>query len=388
MNYDFDTVIDRRGTSSIKYDCLTDIWGRDDLTPLWVADMDFPTAPFVREAISRRLQHPILGYTTKPASYYQAIIGWLKSRYGLSAEPSDIHYTSGIVPGLGLAINCFTQPGDKILVQPPVYHPFMWLIQRNHRTMVTNPLTSDMRMDLDDFRQKVRGCKVFILCNPHNPGGVVWTHDELDTVARICCEEGVLVLSDEIHADLTLPPRHHVPFACISQQARLNSVTFMSPSKAFNMPGIAASHALVFNPQLEKQFREHLDTCEYGNGHVFSFTTVEAAYTHGTDWLDQCLAYINDNIDFVIDFLTRHCPAIKARRPEASFLVWLDCRDLHLSQQALNQLFVDKAHLALNDGSMFGANGEGDGFMRLNVACPRIVLQQALAQLSEAIAQL
>jgi len=387
MNYDFDTVIDRHGTSSVKYDCLNDIWGKDDLMPLWVADMDFPTAPFVREAISQRLRHPILGYTTKPDGYYQAIISWLRSRYALEADRSNIHYTSGIVPGLGLAINCFTQPGDRILVQPPIYHPFMWLIGRNHRTMVTNPLTPDMRMDLDGFRQKVRGCKVFMLCNPHNPGGVVWTREELYTVARVCHEEGVLVLSDEIHADLTLPPHHHVPFACVGPLARENSVTFMSPSKAFNMPGIAASHALIFNPRLGERFRNHVDTCEYGNGHVFSFVTVEAAYTHGTDWLDQCLAYISGNIDFVIDYLARHCPAIKARRPEASFLVWLDCRGLGLSQKALNSLFVDKAHLALNDGSMFGADGEGDGFMRLNVACPRAVLRQALTQLSVAINQ-
>ena len=385
MTYDFNQVIDRSGTSAIKLEGLMEHWGRTDLIPLWVADMDFATAPFVTEAIRQRLDNPVLGYTAKPDSYYQAIINWNKNRYGLDVEKGMITFVPGIVPGIGMALNAFTEPGDKVLIQPPVYGPFHWLNERNGRTLVTNPLKlvdGMYRMDMEAFRQQVKGCKVFILCNPHNPGGIVWTEEELCQVAEICHEEGVLVFSDEIHADLTLPPYKHRPFALVSEKARMNSVTFMSPSKAFNMPGLTSSHALVFHPQLLEKFRKYIEACEFDLGHVFAFLSIEAAYSHGTEWLDQCLAYIQRNIDYVDAFLKAHAPKIKAIRPQASYLVWLDCRDMGLSQEALNDFFVDKAHLALNDGIAFGE--EGRGFMRLNVASPRSVLEQAMKQLAEA----
>ena len=385
MKYNFDEVIDRRGTSAIKVEGVKEIWGRDDLLPLWIADMDFATAPFVTEAIRRRLENPVLGYTAKPDSYYQAIINWNKSRYGLDVEKEMIHFVPGIVPGLGMALNTFTQPGDKVMIQPPVYGPFHWLNERNDRTLVTHPLKlvdGIYRMDMEAFREQVKGCKVFILCNPHNPGGIVWTEEELNEVAEICYEEGVLVFSDEIHADLTLPPHKHRPFALVSEKARMNSVTFMSPSKAFNMPGLTASHALVFNSKLRRKFHAFLESCEFDLGHVFAFLAVEAAYSNGTEWLDQCLAYIQGNIDYVDAFTREHTPKIKVIRPQASFLVWLDCCEMGLSQEALVDFFVDKAHLALNDGTAFGQ--EGTGFMRLNVASSRTVLEQAMKQLAEA----
>ena len=385
MKYNFDEVIDRRGTSAIKVEGVKEIWGRDDLLPLWIADMDFATAPFVTEAIRCRLENPVLGYTAKPDSYYQAIINWNKNRYGLEVEKEMIHFVPGIVPGLGMALNTFTQPGDKVMIQPPVYGPFHWLNERNDRTLVTHPLKlvdGTYRMDMEAFREQVKGCKVFILCNPHNPGGIVWTEEELNEVAEICYEEGVLVFSDEIHADLTLPPHKHRPFAMVSEKARMNSVTFMSPSKAFNMPGLTASHALVFNSKLRRKFHAFLESCEFDLGHVFAFLAVEAAYSNGTEWLDQCLAYIQGNIDYVDAFTREHTPKIKVIRPQASFLVWLDCREMGLTQEALVDFFVDKAHLALNDGTAFGQ--EGTGFMRLNVATSRTVLEQAMKQLAEA----
>ena len=387
MKYNFDEVIDRRGTSAIKLEGIKEIWGRDDLMPLWVADMDFATAPFVTEAIRKRCQNPVLGYTSKPDSYYQAIINWNKNRYGLDVEKGMINFVPGIVPGIGMALNAFTRPGDKIMIQPPVYGPFHWLNTRNERTLVINPLKlvdGMYRMDMDAFRKQVKGCKVFILCNPHNPGGIVWKEEELQQVAEICYEERVLVFSDEIHADLTLPPYKHRPFAMVSEKARMNCVTFMSPSKAFNMPGLTASHALIFNPELRAKFRKYIDACELDLGHVFAFLAVEAAYSHGTEWLDQCLAYIQGNIDYVDAFTREHTPKIKVIRPQASYLVWLDCREMGLSQEALNDFFVDKAHLALNDGVAFGK--EGEGFMRLNIASPRSVLEQAMHQLAEAYA--
>ena len=385
MKYNFDEVIDRRGTSAIKVEGVKEIWGRDDLLPLWIADMDFATAPFVTEAIRRRLENPVLGYTAKPDSYYQAIMNWNKNRYGLEVEKEMIHFVPGIVPGLGMALNTFTEPGDKVMIQPPVYGPFHWLNERNDRTLVTNPLKlvdGTYRMDMEAFREQVKGCKVFILCNPHNPGGIVWTEEELHEVAEICYEEGVLVFSDEIHADLTLPPHKHRPFALVSEKARMNSVTFMSPSKAFNMPGLTASHALIFNPKLRRKFHAFLESCEFDLGHVFAFLAVEAAYSNGTEWLDQCLIYIQGNIDYVDAFTREHTPKIKVIRPQASFLVWLDCREMGLTQEALVDFFVDKAHLALNDGTAFGQ--EGTGFMRLNVATSRTVLEQAMKQLAEA----
>lgn len=389
MKFDFDEIIDRRHTDAVKYDGMREMWGRTDLIPLWVADMDFATAPFITEAIKKRCENPVLGYTCKPDSYYQAIIRWNKQRYGLEVEKEMIGFVPGIVPGIGMAMNAFTEKGDKVMIQPPVYHPFRWLTERNGRTLVLNPLKWEdgmYRMDLDAFRQQIKGCKLFILCNPHNPGGVVWKEEELKAVAEICYEEGVLVFSDEIHADLTLPPRTHRPFALVSEKARMNCVTFMSPSKAFNMPGLAASHVLIFNSKLRRKFRQYMDACELDLGHVFAFLAVEAAYSHGTEWLDQCLAYIQGNIDYVDTLLKVHAPKIKVVRPQASYLVWLDCRELGMTQAQLNDFFVEKAHLALNDGAMFGE--EGVGFMRLNIASPRSVIEQAMKQLAMAYEEL
>ena len=385
MKYNFDEIIDRSHTAAVKWDGLNEVWGRTDLIPMWVADMDFATAPFVLEAIKKRCENPVLGYTCKPDSYYQAIIRWVKERYGWNIEREMIHFVPGIVPGIGMAMNAFTEKGDKVMIMPPVYHPFAWLTERNERVLVTCPLRWEegmYRMDMDCFRQQVKGCKLFILCNPHNPGGVVWTEKELNEVARICHEEGVLVFSDEIHADLTLPPHKHRPFAMMSEEASMNSVTFMSPSKAFNMPGLTASHAIIPNPQLRSRFRKYMDACELDLGHVFAFLAVEAAYSNGTEWLDQCLSYIQGNIDFADSYLKAHAPKIKVVRPQASYLVWLDCRELGMTQKMLNDFFVDKARLALNDGAIFGK--EGEGFMRLNVGCPRSVLEQAMKQLVEA----
>lgn len=385
MKYDFDKVIDRSGTDAVKLDGMKEIWGRTDLIPLWVADMDFATAPFITEAIRKRCENPVMGYTCKPEGYYQSIIRWVKERYRLEVEKEMINFVPGIVPGIGMAMNALTEAGDKVMIQPPVYHPFRWLTERNGRTLVNNPLKWEdgmYRMDMEAFRRQIKGCKLFILCNPHNPGGVVWKEEELYEVAELCHKEGVLVFSDEIHADLTLPPHRHRPFAAVSEKARMNSVTFMSPSKAFNMPGMTASHALIFNPELRRRFRLYMDACELDLGHAFAFLSVEAAYSHGTEWLDQCLAYIQRNIDFVDGFLKAHAPKIKVVRPQASYLVWLDRREMGLSQAALNDFFVTSARLALNDGAMFGQ--EGVGFMRLNVASPRSVIEEALRRLAEA----
>lgn len=386
MKYDFDQVIDRRGTHAVKTDGMQALWGRTDLIPMWVADMDFATPPFIMDAILTRSQHPILGYTIKPDSYYRAISEWTKTRYNLHVKKEEICYVPGIVAGLGLAIRALTAPDAHVLIMPPVYPPFAWLVERNGRKLLTCPLQLQdgrYRMDLDRLPKLIKQADLVILCNPHNPGGTVWTAHELRTLADLCQENDVLVLSDEIHADLTLPPFRHTPFVCISEEAKARTLTFMSPSKAFNIPGLSASHALIFNENLRARFLDYIQSCELDSGHVFACPAVEAAYTHGTDWLQQCLEYISGNIDLVEQFMAEHLPEIRVIRPMASYLIWLDCRALNLTQEQLRQLFAQRAGLALNDGESFGQQ-QGHGFMRMNVGCPRSIIRQALTQLETA----
>lgn len=386
MNYNFDEVIDRRGTESIKWDAVGERWGRNDLLPLWVADMDFRTPPFIIEALRQRLEHEVLGYTFACESWHTSIINWLQQRYGWTIRREMLTFTPGIVRGLAFAIQCFTEKGDRVMVMPPVYHPFFLVTEKNHREVVYSPLTlrdGQYYIDFDRFSQDVQGCKLLILSNPHNPGGRVWTSSELAQIADICAESGTIVISDEIHADLTLPPYKHPTYALVSEKARQNSIVFMSPSKAFNMPGVASSYCIIENDQLRRQFHEFMEASEFSEGHLFAYLAVAAAYSNGTEWLDQALAYIQGNIDFTERFLAEHIPGIGMIRPQASYLIFLDCRKLGLSQKDLVKLFVEDAHLALNDGAIFGK--EGEGFMRLNVACPRALLEQALLQLQSAV---
>lgn len=389
MKYDFDEIIDRRGTSSVKWDAVPMVWnGRTDLLPMWVADMDFRTPPFVLDALRKRLDHEVLGYTFACNEWYDAIIGWVKMRFGWNVTREMIDYSPGIVHGITFAILCFTNPGDKVMVTPPVYHPFFLMTEHNNRQVVWSPLVLEngqYQIDFDRFRRDVQGCKLFILSNPHNPGGRVWTKEELQTIASICAESGTMVISDEIHADLTLPPYQHHTFAMVSDEARCNSITFMSPSKAFNMPGLSSSYCIVEDDKLREKFFSFLKASEWDEGHLFACIGAAAAYSNGTEWLNQMLAYVQSNIDYLDSFLKEHIPAIKAIIPQASYLVFLDCRDLHLSQQQLCALFEDGAHLALNSGTTFGK--EGEGFMRMNIGCPRATLTKALLQIEKALMQ-
>lgn len=385
MKYNFDEIIDRRGTESVKWDAVSERWGRNDLLPMWVADMDFRTPPFVMEALRKRLEHEVLGYTFACEEWYTSIINWLQNRHDWKVKREELTFMPGIVRGLAFAIQCFTEKGDKVMVMPPVYHPFFLVTEKNKREVVYSPLVlrdGQYYIDFDRFRKDIQGCKLLILSNPHNPGGRVWTREELEQIAEICYESKTLVISDEIHADLTLPPYQHITFALVSEKARQNSLVFMSPSKAFNMPGLASSYCIIENKEICRCFQEYMEASELSEGHLFAYLSVAAAYSNGTEWLDQVLAYIQSNIDFIDAFLSEYIPDIKMIRPQASYLVFLDCRTLGLNQKELVDLFVDGAHLALNDGTMFGK--EGEGFMRLNVACPRSVLEKALKQLKEA----
>lgn len=387
MKYNFDEVIERRGTDSVKWDGVKNIWGSDDLIPMWVADMDFRTPPFVIEALRKRLEHEILGYTFACEEWYTSIFDWLQRRHQWEVTREMLTFVPGIVRGQAFALQCFTNPGDKVMVMTPVYHPFFLVTERMGREVVYSPLDlydGHYQIDFERFSKDIQGCKVLILCNPHNPGGRVWTVEELRRIAAICKDNGVLVISDEIHADLTLPPYKHYPFATVSEAAAQISLTFMAPSKAFNMPGLCSSYAIVVDEELRNRFQTFMEAGEFSEGHLFAYIGTAAAYMHGEEWLEQMLDYIQGNIDFTDNYLKTYIPQIKMIRPQASYLVFLDCRALHLNQEDLTILFSDKAHLALNDGRMFGKPGEG--FMRLNIGCPRSVLEQALRQLAEALA--
>lgn len=384
----FDAAIERRNTGCVKYDGLKEAFGNDTLTPLWVADMDFAVCPAIQDALMRRVQHPVYGYSIAPESYWQSIIDWCASRHGLDIAKEELRYVPGVVRGLSYAVLHFTRPGDRILIQPPVYHPFRHIIEGNDRKVVNNRLLEDadghFLMDFELLERQLRDERpaMMVLCNPHNPGGRVWDADELRRVAKLCRTYGTLVVSDEIHGDVELFGNRYTPFASVSEDAAQNSVMLAAPSKTFNIPGIVSSWCVVKNEQLRRSFFHFLDVNEYSAPTMFVTAATEAAYRHGSQWLDEVLRYIENNIVFVEDFLRREIPEIRPIRPQASFLVWLDCTATGLQGDALRRLFVDKAGLALNDGEMFGSGGECH--MRLNVACTRATLANALSRLAAA----
>lgn len=389
-SYHFDTHIDRTGTGALKIDALGPRWGSTDLLPLWVADMDFPTPDFILDALRDRLGHPILGYTAEPADYRPAIVDWMAAHHDWRIAPEWISFVPGVVKGIAFVLDAFTQPGDKILIQPPVYHLFRLAIERTGRTVVDNPLRmredGQYEMDFDQLAAVAEGCKVLVLCNPHNPGGRCWDRATLARLAEFCAERKILVVSDEIHADMALFGAQHCPFAAISACAAANSITLGAPTKTFNLAGVVSSYAIVPDDGLRQRFFDWLQARELNEPTVFAPIATVAAFCHGEKWRREMLAYVEDNIRFVEAYCREHLPAVRPIRPEASFLVWLDCRELGLAHDDLLDLFVDKARLALNDGEMFGTGGAG--FMRLNVGTPRAVLEQAMQRLAAAVAQL
>ena len=329
IQYDFDTIIDRHHTGAMKTDVLGERYGREDLIPLWIADMDFAVAPPITEALVRRLQHPVYGYAEAPASYWQSIIDWLKYLHGWEVKREWITYIPGIVKGIGLAVNVFSNPGDKIIIQTPVYTPFMAVPEGNGRQVVHNPLKwngTHYEMDFDHLDSIIDPqCKILILCNPHNPGGVVWPLATLQRVADICARHHILIIADEIHADMPIFGSKHHPFASVSETAAQNSISFGAPSKTFNIAGLVSSYAIVPNETIRKRFFDWLTANELNEPTFMATIATEAAYNHCRDWREQMLAYVEQNILFVEEFLQQHIPQIKAIRPQASFIVWLDC---------------------------------------------------------------
>lgn len=388
MQYNFDEIIDRTGTHAVKLERLKPVFGHEDLIPLWVADMDFKSPPAIVEALKQRVAHGVFGYTLPSEEYTNSIVNWLARRHRWQVKGEHINFVPGVVKGFAFAIDEFTDKGDKVIIQPPVYHPFRMVTRSLGREVVNNPLileNGQYRMDFRGLRNIASGkdCKMLILCNPHNPGGRVWSPEELSELADICHENNILVVSDEIHADMALPGYQHTPFASVSSKAEEISLTLMAPSKTFNIAGIVSSFAVIPDKKIRERYLAYLEPRELQQGTIFAFTATRAAYDECEDWLDQMLDYVQGNIDFISNYLKENIPEIKVILPEASFLVWLDCRNFNLPQPELVKLFVEKAHLALNDGAMFGR--EGEGFMRLNVGCPRSILEKGLNNLKKAV---
>ena len=388
--YDFNAPIDRRGTHCVKFDALKDMYGRDDLLSLWVADMDFATPDFIIDALKRRLDHPVLGYPVQYDGYWQSVVDWIYNHHGWQVQREWMRYIPGIVKGIGMVVNVFTQPGDKIIIQPPVYRPFRLVPEHNGREIVMNPLRREgdsYTMDFEQLEQVIDDkCRILILANPHNPIGITWDKATLARLADIAVKHNLIVISDEIHCDMALYGNKHIPFASVSENAARCSITFGAPSKTFNIAGIVSSYAIVPDEALREKFFAWLTANEMDMATIFAMVATEAAFSEGEEWRQQMLSHIESNIDFVDEYLKANIPEVRAIKPQASYLVWLDFSALGLEHEKLIDMLVNDAHLAMNDGAMFGIGGEQH--TRLNVGTQRAVLEQAMSQLKEAIDKL
>lgn len=390
--YNFDCVVDRHDTCATKFEEMDEKFGRHDLLPFWIADMDFEACPAIIEALRTRLNHAVLGYTMPPEQFWASICSWLRRRHAWNVGTDEITFLPGLKKGLGLTINFFTRPGDAIVIQPPVYHSFRSVIEGNGRRVVTNPLRlgPDGRysMDFDGLRELIAREKpsMMFLCNPHNPIGLQWDAPTLRRVASICREAGMVLVSDEIYGDMMLGGVRHIPTASVSSEAEDVTITLGAPSKTFNIPGIVSAWTVVKSPRLREPFFSWLSASEFNAPPIAAMVATEAAYEHGEAWLDQALEYLEANVEHAARFLARELPAVRMHRPQASFAVWLDFNGLGLPQPELMRLLVERARLALSEGSTFGA--EGAGFMRMNIGVPRSILDLGLHRLREAVRSL
>jgi cystathionine beta-lyase len=386
MNYSFDEIIDREGTACVKWDLRKQIFGNADVLPMWVADMDFKTPPFITEAIIKRASHAVYGYTYRTEGYYNSIINWMERHHGWKIERKSILFSPGVVPVLFMATLAFTKPGDKILIQPPVYPPFFDAVINNNRQLVYNPLMQvedRFVIDFEDLDKKLPGTKLMILSNPHNPIGRVWTEMELKKIGDLCIKHKVILISDEIHCDLVLPGYKHICTANLSPEIAANTITCIASSKTFNTAGLSTSSVIISNPEIRAKLDAVIQSVHVDSGNFFGAIASEAAYEHGDEWHAKLIEYLAKNVAVVRSFLKDRLPEIKLNAHEATYLLWLDFRALGLSQPQLVDLITNKAMLGLNDGTAFGV--EGTGFMRLNVGCPRTMLLDGLSRLEKAL---
>ena len=387
MSWNFDEPARREGTNCIKYDLRNETFGVADVIPMWVADMDFNTPDFIINSLSRRLEHEILGYSYRPPEYFSSIIDWSERRHNWKIEKEWICFSPGIVPALNFCTLAFTNPGENIIVQPPVYFPFFSAVEAHGRKLVYNPLKEsggNWEMDFENLRNCINeNTKMIFLSNPHNPLGRVWYPDELFEIADICLKNNVLIVSDEIHCDLVLPGFKHTPLAKLSSEAAKITITCLAPSKTFNLAGLSTSSVIISNPELRKSFNSVVEKLHVGNGNIFGSEASVAAYTGGDNWLDELLIYLNRNVEYVMSFCSDKVPEIIPLRTEATYMIWLDCRSLGMTGKELQSFFVSKAGVGMNEGSTFGPGGEG--YMRMNLACPLKTVVNALDQIEKAI---
>lgn len=388
-NLDFDTVIERKNTDCLKYDFAVRRGKPENVLPLWVADMDFKTSSLILEAIHKRVDHGIFGYTEGRDSYFEAVASWMREKHGWQIERNWLRKTPGVVFALAMAVKAFSKEGDSVLIQQPVYYPFTEVIEDNNRRPVSNDLIlgedGKYHIDFEDFEQKIVKYKIplFLLCSPHNPISRVWTKEELVLMGEICLKHNVIIVSDEIHQDFVYGERKHHVLASIRQDFADISVTCTSPAKTFNLAGLQISNIFIPNRELRMKFRKQIDAAGYSQLNAIGITACEAAYRYGNTWYEAMIKYVEDNISFVREYLKEELPQIHMIEPEGTYLVWLDFRELGLEESELENLVVKKANLWLDSGAVFGKAGEG--FERINVACPRSILKQALEQLKAAI---
>jgi cystathionine beta-lyase len=388
--WNFDEPAPREGTNCIKYDRREETFGVKDVLPMWVADMDFNTPDFIVEAIRKRLDHEIYGYSFRPAEFFLSVIEWIKCRHNWAIEKEWISFCPGIVPALNFCTLAFTQAGDKIIVQPPVYFPFFSAAESHGRKLIHNILIESEGKWAMDYNSLIAGIddktKMIIISNPHNPVGRVWTPEELNNLADICLKNNILIISDEIHCDLVLPGFTHTPIASLSEKIADNTITLIAPSKTFNLAGLSTSSVIIPNPVLRKSFNRIVENLHVGNGNIFGTAASIAAYTHGHKWLDALLDYIDHNIEFVKDYCRKMIPEIIPVHPEATYMIWLDCRKFDMTGKELQDFFVKKAGVGMNEGSTFGLGGEG--FMRMNLGTTHQTVMKAMEQIEKAVASI
>ncbi|MDQ0298473.1 cystathionine beta-lyase [Salibacterium salarium] len=382
---DFEKVIDRNKTNSMKWDFYPDRYGADDLWPMWVADMDFQTPQPVLDAMQEVVNHGIFGYHRRPSSLFDATTEWLKKRFDWDVDNNQIVFTPGVVPAISHLIQTFTEEGDGVIIQPPVYYPFYALVQNNKRTLVRNPLKEaeeGFTVDLEDLEKKMQaGAKMLLLCSPHNPIGRVWSEQELTEIAKLAETYNVFVVSDEIHADLILEGKH-TPFAKVAADREVETMTCLAPSKTFNLASLQLSYVVFENSRSQKAYEAHLQREFVGIDNPFATVAAEAAYRHGEEWLESLLEYVRNNVRYVKEYIETNIPGMKVIEPEGTYLIWIDMRGLNKSDKELEHWLRKNAKLALSEGHIFGE--EGSGFVRINAACPKTTLEEGLKRLKKA----
>jgi cysteine-S-conjugate beta-lyase len=391
MTYDFDKIVDRKNTDCLKYDFTAEHRVPADVHSYWIADMDFPTAPAITDAIINRVQHGIFGYTDVKNHYYEAVASWYTSRFGYTPLRSSLVVTPGVVFALCAAIYAYTKPGEAVLIQNPVYYPFSESIIAQGRVLADNPLINNAghyEIDFDDFEQKIVSCnvKLFLLCSPHNPVGRVWKESELRGMADICLRHNVKIFSDEIHSDFVFEPNKHIPLPSLSKEIENSTIWATAPTKTFNLAGLQVSDIFIADRTTNRAFRQALDAFGYSQKNTLGLTASEAAYTSGSEWFDQLKTYIERNIERTIAYLEEHEHRIKVYKPEGTYLMWLDCRPIGLTTEELDDVIVNKTKLWLDSGRVFGA--EGNGFQRINTACPWSYLEEGLERLCKELSNL